>query len=150
MRKIKAAILTLQLVVVWVLGMLLISCQPSLQTCNRLYPPIVKADTLFFKDSIVVHTKPILNELVQTIHDTFTVEKDKVIVRVERIPGFGYHVKAECPPDTQAVRYVKQIEVRTLPTLSFWHYWKTWIVIFLCGLVAYPILKFVITKRLVT
>jgi hypothetical protein len=119
--------------------LLLASCWTP-KRCNRVILKCgIVADTVQVWDSIYlerVMTDTLLKLDSLRLHDTVTIEQDRVRVKIVRLPGERLFVQGECK-DT-VIRYVRQV-VNAVKRERYIPVW-TWVVMFL-------LLIFAIRKR---
>lgn len=108
------------------LAMLLAGCSTDRQCRKAVAKCGWKSDTVELWDSIKIE-RTITDTLVdfQTMNyfDTIRIDRDRVRIRLVRLPGDSIFVQAECKDTT--IRYVKTI-VRNKVTIRPW--WLWWLV----------------------
>jgi hypothetical protein len=110
-----------------VIVLLLCSCWTP-KRCNRaLLRCGIVADTVQVWDSIYLErviTDTLLRWDSMRMHDTITIEQDRVRVKIVRLPGERLFVQGECK-DT-VVRYVRQV-VNAVKREQFIPRWLWWL-----------------------
>jgi hypothetical protein len=92
-------------------ALLFIGCSQRAR-CIRAYErcgPMWRTDTLEFFDSVVIERAihdTLLSWQTMRVHDTVTIDRDRMRVRIVRLPGDSIWVQGECR-DT-VIRYVAQ------------------------------------------
>ncbi len=118
-----------------VIALMLASCWTP-KRCNRaLLRCGIVSDTVQVWDSIYMErviTDTLLRWDSMRLHDTVTIEQDRVRVKLVRLPGERLYVQGECK-DT-VVRYVRQV-VNPVKKQRFIPVWA-WVVMFLLLLLA--------------
>jgi hypothetical protein len=108
-------------------------CNKALLRCGIVSDTVQVWDSIYLERAI---TDTLLRWDSLRLHDTITIEQDRVRVKIVRLPGERLFVQGECK-DT-VVRYVRQV-VKPVKREQFIPVWA-WVVMFL-------LLMFAIRKR---
>ena len=104
-------------------ALLFIGCSQRAR-CIRAYErcgPLWRIDTLEYFDSVVIDRAihdTLLSWQTMRVHDTVTIERDRMRVRIVRLPGDSIWVQGECR-DT-VIRYVRQVVTKNVQTAPAW------------------------------
>ncbi len=95
------------------LGLLALLGCATPERCARRYPPPVLSRERTVTDTVVVTAPARLDTVVQWRHDTLTLERPRVQVRLVRLRD-TLHLTATCAPDTVRVPLVREL-IRLAP-----------------------------------
>ena len=122
--------------VIALLAVALSSCWTA-KRCNRAMLRCgVVSDTVQVWDSLYIEraiTDTLLRYDSLQVHDTVTIEQDRVRIKIVRLPGDSIYVQGECK-DT-VIRYVRQVvnRVQRKPVVPVW----AWLLILLLLIFAF-------------
>lgn len=103
-------------------------CNRALLKCGVVSDTVQVWDSLYIERSI---TDTLLRWDSLRLHDTVTIERDRVRIKLVKLPAGKIYVQGECK-DT-VIRYVRQV-VKHVQRPPFMTYWRAWLAMLIGGI----------------
>lgn len=105
------------------------SCNWHLKQVEKKCSLKSKTDTVFVSDTVIVpevHT----DTIVSLGHDTVYINKDRLQIKVLRLPGDSIFVDGKCKTDTMFIEVPVAVTNNEFKPEPSWQKWLGWILLF--------------------